>query len=316
MSVTESASMQDHDLLALDPTRYSLEQLQRAARGQDPALGAQLAVALIARRGGDGVDAELGDLLRDEHAVRRARLIAVQELMRRGTPAAVRELRSAADVPTPELREAVLDGLTSLAGRGTHATGAWGRIDPAERPSPSELKTLRAPGGRRTVRVVSRSPNKREVEQAVAQLDLSEPVIRDAAMVLECAGQRFMFVPTVRDLRHPDRLLEAPRHIGYVAACNLEESGRWTARFAVLTYPNSQHDALVVDIVNRRGQSIYRGTASFGGRRIAFAFLAVDRPAAIAVDVAGALQNGRLSFTRAVSGTRRTRATEATELRR
>src|SRR5262249_22336525 len=148
--------------------RYPLERLLRASRGDDQEICPNIAVALLARREGAGVEDQLGAVLRSDGADRRARLTAAQELARRGTPAAAGELRFALDATTGEYPRAAADGLAALAVTRGSADRRWPAVAAEAVAARTPAEVLPRPAKRHATEVARRAAKKAEVTGAVA----------------------------------------------------------------------------------------------------------------------------------------------------
>lgn len=330
----------------MNPERFTVEELREVIlqgetgreEGRAEGMSRLVALQVLGQKEYPEKVADLRRILLEEGEAPRLRQSAAILLGRTGDPEAVPVLERAAAVTDRRVLRGVLEGL-AVAGRPeslealaplarrrgsvgravarttrllrsrTGAPGPGLRAEPGVellRPSPLEavgIEVAAARGGR--------------VERALLGIRDRYPALElspRSALALTCQGRElllFLSPPVVE--RGGEAVAVGKTQAAVVAEHTTLEGDAWEPKFHVLTEP-SRGRTIRITVVSPRGEVRLTGTGRREGDRVEFSLVSVRRRGAVAVELEGALEGGRVVFSRAVSETTRIPAAEPTRL--
>ncbi len=313
---------------ALDAAAYSVAELRAMLfKGKGP-LTRPLALALLGRKNYPQKLRDLERLLLDEKEMPRLRAMAGPLLAQTGKPAAARALERGLAAKNDLALRGALQGLELAGGKTVpkalqrlrQRKGLVGRM--AGRTAallnhrlglkgaaltPASSSVLRVNPKRAAAIAITPARGKR-VAEAIAKLAAAAPSLRLAAagaVALSCAGRSYLFLFHEEALRGGlDRLRERKALAGVVAEKEELEGNSWAVRYQLLTEPLPPAGLRLV-LATSRGTPLFAGTAKIKGEAAQFSLRALDGPGAVAIDVRGRFERGRLAFDAARSDRKR-----------
>ena len=307
----------------LGPERYPLEELRSAALKGEGELARPLALALLGRVDYPQKVRDMELLLMDDAEEPRLRSMAADVLGGVGTPPAVDVLERALTIQDDVALRGVLHGL-SLSGaphtadrlqplsrrRGAVGNAVRGARDLLRHRLGSTgtgvqppAKTLRI-SVKNAVPIEIRPASRKGAAAAIADVSALVPSLSltpVSAVTLKCFGRDLMFVfDEEMAALGVVRLSYAKAEAGVVLAREVVEGNVWEVKHHVLTQPR-EDDAVDITVTSGRGRPLYSGKANVRGDRAEFTLRAVDTRGVAAIDVRGTFENGRLTFSEALS---------------
>lgn len=322
---------------AIGPESFSIAELRAAALRGKGELSRPLALSLLGRAKYPQKTRDMERLLLDEKETPRLRAMAAQILGQSGTPAALRALERGLSIGDDVALRGVLHGL-SLAGgekerqavqslarrRGAVGTAVKAASTLLGHRLAARTGALRAPGKllrispKAAVPIRITAASGRRVSEAVAAATAAVPALRlspQGAVSIECFDRKLVFALTEEIAKGgAARLAEGRAQVGVVVGRKEREDTAWEVKYHVLTDPQRGGDVRI-HVTNARGRVLYAGTARVRGERTEFTLRAVDAPGVAAIDLRGAFEKGRLTFTEARSDPRRRRRSPEPKLR-
>lgn len=313
----------------IDAGAYSVEELRDAVFKGKGTLSRPLALALLGRKSYLRKVNDLSRLLMDEQEEPRLRNMAGRLLGEIRSRAAMQALTRGLEVKNELALRGVLDGLR-LAGppelppalsRLKRRKGLIGRVAARTAgllghrlgargsglaPAP-EAKRLRV-DPRRSVAIEVRPARGAAVTAAVAALTPAVPratLVGAGATMLRCAGRDLLLLlEAATQGDNLERFRGRKALLGVVAEKATLEGVGWSVKLHLLSEPQDD-GTLRLLAATARGVPAYTGTARIKGQRATFALRSLDRPGAVAVDVQGTFEAGRLIFTQARTNQKR-----------
>ena len=305
------------------PERYSLEHLRAAALRGEGELARPLALALLSRVDYAQKVRDMTRVLMNDAENPRLRGMAATVLSQVGTRAAVNALERALTIDDDVALRSVLQGL-SLTGTEASRQAVQGLsrrrgvVGTAVRNAGVLLRhRLGASGAavarpERTLRVsptiavpiTVRAATRTRAVQAVEQVMSDVPSLRLSAanaVAVRCLDRDLLFVFAADVVeRGLARLVAAKAEAGVVLLRRVLEGSGWEVKHHVLTTPE-RDGTLRITVTSTRGRALYSGMATITGERATFVLRAVDTRGVAAIDLRGAFERGRLSFTEALT---------------
>ena len=313
----------------LDGDAYSVDQLRRAVFDEVEPPSRPLALALLGRKDYPEKTADMKRLLLDKKEVSRLRGMAAQILGQMGTSEAVGVLRRAINVDDEVALRGVITGLQTAGNeeaqaalgtlarrRGTvgtaarrsravleHRHGARG----VELELPDEGSLLRV--NTRTATPIDVAPARgKQLTEAVEAARRAVPALAlasEGAVSLRCGDNTFVLVPEAQFAQgRADPATSGKAQVGVVVRRLERERKGWGLAYHVLTRRRAD-GRIEVFVTSGTGRLVLAGTARTRQSTVDFRLRAVARPGAFAVDLAGAYEEGKLTFSRARSSVRR-----------
>lgn len=313
----------------IDAEAYSVAELRDMLFRNKGPLSPPLALALLGRKTYPRKVADMTRLLMDENAAPRLRVMAGQILGRAGSPAAVRALERGLEVKNELALRGVLEGLRQAGRAETPAMlarlkrrkGVVGRTAARAAgllghrfglrgnalPEAEGLRELRVDPRRSQPIEVARAPGAR-VKAALAELSAALPgakLVGTGALALRCAGRDLLLLfEAAAQAEAPDHFGQRKALVGVIAEKATLEGSSWSVKYQLLTEPQKDGTIRLL-AASMRGVPVYAGTARIKGGRATFAWRTLDRPGAVAVDIQGAFEEGRIAVKQARSSARR-----------
>lgn len=309
----------------MDAEAYSVAELRNMVFKGRGALSRPLALALLGCKSYPLKVNDLTRLLMDENEQPRLRNMAGQLLGRTGTRPATQALEGALQVKNELALRGVLEGLRLAGGPQTpqalarlkRRKGLVGRV--AARTAgllgyrfglrgnaltqPEDTKELRVNPRRALPIEVTRARGAR-VTGALTELAAPKPglnLVESGAMLLRCAGRELLLLFDAAALNEELARFAARKTVaGIVAEHETREREGWTVKYHLLTEPRKEGAVRLV-VATARGVPVYTGTAHIKGAQATFVLRSVDGPGAVAVDIRGTFEAGRLSVKQARS---------------
>lgn len=313
----------------IDPEAYSVAELRTMVFRGRGVLSRPLALALLGRKSYPQKVRDLTRLLMDEDEQPRLRNLAGQLLGRAGTKTAAQALERGLAVKNDLALRGVLQGL-SLAGNPDTAK-ALGRLKRrkgivgqvaartagllgyrfgqrgAELAPPEDAKLLRV-NPKRAVPIEIAPARGAQVTAAIAGLAAATPglkLVATGAKSMRCAGRRLLLLFDAATLGEGLSRFHTRKTLAGVVAERKELEGTgWEAKYHLLTEPQKDGSVRLL-VATARGVPVCTGTARIKGEKATFALRSVDRPGAVALDLQGTFEDGRVAFTQARSDQRR-----------
>ena len=313
----------------MDPEAYSVAELRTMVFKGKGVLSRPLALALLGRKSYPQKVRDLARLLMNEDEQPRLRNMAGQLLGRAGTRAATQALERGLAVKNDLALRGVLQGL-SLAGSAETAKalgslkrrkGIVGRVAArtagllsyrfgqrgAELVPPDDAKLLRV-NPRRAVPIDIAPARGAQVTAAIAGLAAAAPdleLVATGAKSMRCADRRLLLLFDAATLSEGLSRFRAHKTLAGVVAGHKELEGKgWEVKYHLLTEPQKDGTVRLL-IATARGVTVCTGTARIKGEKATFTLRSVDRPGAVALDLQGTFEDGRVTFTQARSDQRR-----------
>ena len=328
---------QDGDII--DPEAYSVAELRSMVFKGKGILSRPLALSLLGRKTYPQKVSDLARLLMNEAEPPRLRNMAGQLLGRAGTKAAAQALERGLAVKDDLALRGVLQGL-SLAGtadtpkalgRLKRRKGIVGQVAArtagllgyrfgqrgAELVPPEGGKLLRVVP-RRAVSIDIAPARGAQATAAISELAATAPdlnLVAAGAKSMRCAGRRLLllFDAAVRDEGIP-RFRARKAVAGVVAEHEELEGTGWEVKYRLLTEPQKDGSVRLL-VATARGVPVCTGVARIKGEKATFVLRTVDRPGAVALDIQGTFEDGRVAFTQARSDQRRRPSPRPTPLK-
>jgi hypothetical protein len=312
----------------LDADAYSVEELRRAVLDGIEPPSRPLALALLGRKDYPQKSTDMKRLLLDANEVPRYRSMAAQILGQMGTSEAVRVLRQAITVDDDVALRGVITGLETAGNEEARAALSTlgrrrGTVGRAARRSRAVLEHRQgAPGvdldvpAERFLRVSSRTATAidiapmrgKQLTEAVEAARQAVPALAfasEGAVSLRCGGNTFVLVLEEQLAQgRAEPATSAKAQVGAVVRRRDLERKGWELAYHVLTRPRAD-GKIDLFVTAGVGRVVLAGTARPRQRKVEFRLQAVARPGAVAVDLAGAYEAGKLTFSRARSSVRR-----------
>lgn len=313
----------------LDAGAYSVEELRRAVfEGGEPP-SRPLALALLGHKTYADKERDMQRLLMDEDEVPRLRAMAAQILGDIGSAEAVDMLRQGLTVEHDVVLRGVIAGLRASGSDEARAavrtlSRRRGTVGAAARHARALLEHQRAERGVELARVdelallrvsprqavpidITRARGK-QVAEAVEAAQQAVPAVRlasEGAVSLRCGDDLFVLVLDERIAQdRAETVIAGKAQAGVVVRRRKLERKGWELAYHVLTRPRADGKVDVV-VTTGSGRVRFAGTAQQKKTHVEFRLQAVARPGALAVDLAGTYEAGRLTFSRARSNVRR-----------
>jgi hypothetical protein len=302
------------DVLNVDPTEYSLEELYDILAGRSQRLLPVVALSALRRKSypEERKVADLRRILLDDEASSRLRTAAAVELARLGTPAARNVLLVEVEAKDEVMRRSVQIGQRELA-----RLHGWAVPAPKER-----REVLSTPQGvmaretgpilginaERAQPITKRKADPATAERIVSDLNAETPGLAladDMAYTVRCAGRTLAFV-AAQGIAALIRTAEAPTEpivVGVVAVRETVETGKWTAHFYLLAGRGEKDGEFVLRVVATTGQVVMVGTGRLVDGRADFSLRSVAGPGNAPAEVNGSYRAGRMQWTEARSET-------------
>ncbi len=304
------------DFISLPPEDFETEELREVIFGRSERLPKVFALNLLRRREYPQRVADLAYVLADEQEAPGIRHAAALELGRLASPEAIKALRETTASPDPLVRQGISTAISSLKGespdqptRVSDQEIVWPearRVQPSRvlPPFPHESALL-VLGDQEPSQILVRPATTQELMLAVRQATGQEPEEAPSlqGLALNCEGSEFMYIPpTGGTLPSAADLLRDKRSLGLVAIRHPQEYDQWEAKYAVFSQPSDRSGQLQIFIINWEGEVVYAGEGALAEAKITFRLAAVDKPGAVPIEVAGALEEGNVRIERAQSG--------------
>lgn len=273
-------------------SRLALDELRAAVSGRSERIARGAAITELLRRGDPRLVADLERVLHDSDDEPGARALAARALGRIGSPEALDTLRRARSIRAEPVHTVVVAALGAAAPPRPEAIARLPGIDSYEfvRPSPTAL-AIRAT-----------TPEPTQLADALGQVGpQARDVIRGAAVVLDCAGAKFLFLPLVGG---ETPFAAGPLQAALIAACHGEEVDRWELSYRVLTRPGTEPNRMEILVTTRANEVAFAGGATVDGERVSFDVSAVRRSGVVPVQLAGTFTHGAVHFEHALSAVR------------
>jgi HEAT repeat protein len=313
----------------LDADAYSVEELRRAVLDGVEPPSRPLALALLGRKDYPQKSTDMKRLLLDEKEVPRYRSMAAQILGQMGTSEAVRALRQAITIDDDVALRGVIAGLQTAGSEDARAALSTlgrrrGTVGRAARRSRAVLEhrqgergvELDVPAERSMLRVSSRtataidiaSMRGKQLDEAVEAARQAVPALAfasEGAVSLRCGGNTFVLVLEEQLAQgRAEAAASAKAQVGVVVRRRDLERKGWELAYHVLTRPRAD-GKIDLFVTSGVGRVVLAGTARPRQTRVEFRLQAVASPGAVAVDLAGVYEAGKLTFSRARSSVRR-----------
>lgn len=328
---------QDDDII--DPEAYSVAELRTMVFKGKGVLSRPLALALLGRKAYPQKVSDLTRLLMDEEEQPRLRNMAGLLLGRAGTKAASRALERGLEVKNDLALRGVLQGLSlggsaetpKALGRLKRRKGIVGRVaartagllahrfgQRGAELAPAEAEKLLRVAPSRAVPIDIASARGAQTTAAISGLAVSAPDLRlvaAGAKSMRCAGRRLLLLfDAAVEEEGMSRLRARKALVGVVAEHEELEGTGWEVKYRLLTEPQKDGSIRLL-VATARGVPVCAGVARIKGEKATFSLRTVDRPGAIALDIQGTFEDGRVAFTQARSDQRRRPSPRPTPLK-
>jgi len=319
-----TSDRRDGDMI--DGRRYSVAQLRAAVFKGGGKLARPLALALLGRKNYAQKLADLRKLMLNEKETPRLRNMAAQFLGQMGTSAALKALERGLAVKDELTLRGVLHGLglagsdktrqalqplkrrQGIVGRTAERTDRRLGYRTATSAAPDRAATppaLLQLGRGATLPIEVKPARGRPVSDALGALSKAGKIaelVADGAVSLRCGDRDMLFLFT-RAAGGPT-LPAQQTVLGVVAARERLEGEEWRVNYILVADPEEDRSRRL-QVTTARGTPVFAGAARLSRGGATFELRAVDRPGAVAVDIKGTYEKGRLTFTQAKSGQRR-----------
>ena len=296
------------DVLQVDPSEYSLEELYDILAGRSQRLPPVVALSLLRRKDypEERKVADLQRILLDEQAASRLRTAAAVELGRLGTPAAQNALRRASQRKDEALRRSVQIGereLTRLHGRTLPPRQERREILPGlQAAMASQPGPILAVDAEQARPIERRKTEPATAERIVADLNAETPglaLAADITYTLRCAGRTLAFVATqdVAGLLRAEEPPAEPLVVGVVAIRETVETGKWSAHYFLLAGRGEKGGGADLRLLTTTGRVVMTGMATLADGRAEFALRSVVGPGNTPAEVSGNNRLGRMQWT-------------------
>lgn len=303
------------DVLNVDPTEYSLEELYDILAGRSQRLPPVAALSALRRKDypEERKIADLRRILFDEDISSRLRTAAAVELARLGTPAAQEVLVTETESKDEVFRRSVQIGERELV-------RLYGRTVPEPQELRVVLPSLQAvmtrvagpilPISNEKARpITKRKTQPLTAERIVADLNTETPALALAADItytLSCADRMLAFTAAqeVPEILKTTKLPTEPIVVGVVAIQEKVEMDKWTARYYLMAGRGEKDGEVALRMLTTSGRIVMVGTGTLVDGRIDFSLRAVAGPGNTPAEVSGNYRVGRMQWVEARSEAR------------
>jgi hypothetical protein len=302
------------DVLNVDPTKHSLEELYDILAGRSQRLPPVIALSALRQKDypEERKVADLRRILLDDKASSRLRTAAAVELARLGTPAAQNVLLAETESKDEVIRRSVQVGQRE-----------FGRLSGRPLPPPKERRAVRPNlqvamtreagpvlpiDAEKAQPIGRRKAEPAMAERIVADLNAETPGLALAANIaytLRCAGRTLAFV-AAQDVAELLRVAEPPAEpivVGVVAVRETVETDKWTAHYYLLADRGEKDGEVVLRVVTTGVRVVMAGTGTLVDGRADFSLRSVAGPGNTPAEVSGSYRVGRMQWTEARSET-------------
>jgi hypothetical protein len=324
--MTDSLKILDADILSIDPSKISLQELREAVLGNNARI--PKVVALSALRSKDYPEAEkIADLervMQDEQQSHRVRHVAALELGRIGSAGAIASLRRLSGVKNEFVQRGIMAALSMAGGepesgpksQTPHIGRSLVKQHLAAAPTaglrfPEEAEFLSPQHGKEAAIAVAKPENATHAakQPEIAQLGIS--LRTESALSVRCGKEDFLVLPTSEtiDAKGPAGLLGKNGVAGVVALHHTVEIDTWSARYLVMTKASPRQNEFQILLTKPDGTIAYAGPATIQGKQARFTLRSVKHPGVIPAQIEGTLEAGVLHLNRVLSDLRITETT-------